>query len=225
MWTSAHQHFHVPAPANDRPLRNGVDYAAEDALAAETPWPGVTDTYDNTRTETDSWVGVTPAYLARHPARLRVKRPVGTVSAIGPQAARIIGAETDADVFGPLRELAASPDGRVLLMGVSLTRMTMLHLAEVEAGRRPFIHWARGADGQPVRYLAGACSEGFDNLAGALASLETRTHVGASLWRLYPAADAVNAAAAAIRREPSITHCPDPSCIECADAIAGGPIG
>jgi NADPH-dependent 2,4-dienoyl-CoA reductase/sulfur reductase-like enzyme len=45
----------------------------------------------------------------------------------------LIGAETDADVFGPLRALA-DHDGAVVLMGVGLTRMTLLHLAEVEAG-------------------------------------------------------------------------------------------
>ena len=109
-------------------------------------------------------------------------------------------------------------------MGVSLKRMTMLHVAEVEAGRRPFVHWARGTDGGIVRYLAGACSLGFDNLTGELAPHETRAQVGASVWRLYPAADAVRTAAAAMRRDPSITHCPDADCIECADAIAGGPI-
>ena len=33
-----------------------------------------------------------------------------------------------------------------------------------------------------------------------------------------------DAFADAIRADPSITHCPDPGCVECADAIAGGPL-
>jgi aminoglycoside 3-N-acetyltransferase len=224
MWTSAHETFRVPAPPDDRPHRNGVDYAAEDAHVKAVPWLGMSDVYDETRTETDPWLGATSAHVARRPDRVRSKRPVGTVSAVGPHARRMIAAETAEDVFGPLRALAGSPDGRVLLMGVSLTRMTILHLAEIEAGRRPFIHWARGADGRAVRYMAGACSEGFDNLADDLANHETHTRVGNSRWRLYQASDTVRIAAAAIRRTPSITHCPDPTCIECADAIAGGPI-
>jgi len=223
MWTSAHEAFRVPAPPADRPHRNGVDYAAEDAQADAVPWPGMSDIYDETRTETDAWLGVTPAYVARRPDRVRSKRPVGNVSAVGPHARQVIAAETEEDVFGPLRALAATRDGLVLLMGVSLTRMTILHLAEVEAGRRPFIHWARRSDGQVAQYMAGACSQGFDNLADDLANHETQTTVGGSCWRLYQASDAVRIAAAAIRRTPSITHCPDPTCIECADAIAGGP--
>jgi aminoglycoside 3-N-acetyltransferase len=225
MWTSAHEAFRVPAPPEDRPPRNGVDYAAEDADAQKIPWLGMSDVYDATRTETDPWLGVTPAYVARRPDRVRSLRPVGSASAVGPHARRVIAAETSDDAFGPLRALAASPDGRVLLMGVSLTRMTILHLAEIEAGRQPFIHWARDADGRPVRYMAGACSQGFDNLAADLAEYETQTQVGSSRWRLYRASDAVHIAAEAIRRTPSITHCADPTCIECADAIAGGPIG
>jgi aminoglycoside N3'-acetyltransferase len=225
MWTPAHQTFRVPAPLDDRPRRNGVDYAAEDADAEKAPWLGMSDIYDDARTETDPWLGVTPAYVARRPDRVRSQRPVGNASAVGPHARRVIAAETADNVFGPLRALAASPDGRVLLMGVSLTRMTILHVAELDAGRQPFIHWARGADGRPVRYMAGACSQGFDNLAADLADHETQTRVGGSLWRLYTASDAVRVAAEAIRRTPSITRCPDPTCIECADAIAGGPIG
>jgi aminoglycoside 3-N-acetyltransferase len=223
MWTSAHEAFRMPAPLDDRPRRNGVDYAAEDASAAATPWPGMRATYNDTLTNTDTWLGATPRYVSSRPDRVRSKLPVGNVSAIGPHAERLIAADTARDVFGPLRALAAS-GGMVLLMGVSLTRMTILHLAEVEAGRRPFIHWARAEDGRVVRYLAGACSEGFDNLADDLAPLETQTTVGASRWLLFDAASAVQTAAASIRRNPSITHCPDPTCIECADAIAGGPI-
>jgi hypothetical protein len=41
---------------------------------------------------------------------------------------------------------------------------------------------------------------------------------------MFPARPALDLAAAAIRAEPTITHCPDPTCLECADAIAGGPI-
>ena len=223
MWTSAHAAFRVPAPLDDRPRRNGVDYAAEDASAAASPWPGMSTIYNDTLTKTDTWLGITPQYLASRSDRVRSKLPVGNVSALGPAAAQLVAADTAADVFGPLRALAAS-DGMVLLMGVSLTRMTILHLAEVEAGRRPFIHWARAEDDRVVRYLAGACSEGFDNLADDLAPHEVQTTVGASRWRLFDAASAVQIAASSIRRNPSITHCLDPTCLECADAIGGGPI-
>ena len=109
-------------------------------------------------------------------------------------------------------------------MGVGLTRLTLLHLAEVEAGRRPFIRWARGRDGRAVRVRAGECSEGFESLASSLAPVERPLVVGASQWRMFPAREALELAADAIRTTPSITHCPNLECIECADAIAGGPL-
>jgi aminoglycoside N3'-acetyltransferase len=125
-------------------------------------------------------------------------------------------------VFGPLRALVAL-DGVAVLVGVSLTRLTLLHLAEADAGRRPFIRWALGADGTPMRCRCGECSMGFDNLGPQLEPVERRTTVGASHWRVFSATEVVNRAAAAIREDPAITHCSNPECIECADAIAGGP--
>jgi len=221
--TGAHEAFRVPAPRDDRPVRNGLDYDLEDALALRSPPPGLTDVYDETRSETDPWLGVTPAYVASRPDRVRCKRPVGNFCALGPRAQELIASEMAADVFGPLRALVAC-DGMVLLMGVTLTRMTFLHLAEVEAGRRPFVHWARGKDGRSIRYMGGKCSEGFDNLAAELAPYEVVTTVGASRWRLFSAADVLVVAASAIRRDPSITHCSNPTCVECEDAVAGGPM-
>ena len=35
--------------------------------------------------------------------------------------------------------------------------MTLLHLAEMEAGRRPFIRWALGNDGHPLRVVRASC--------------------------------------------------------------------
>ncbi len=110
-------------------------------------------------------------------------------------------------------------------MGVGLTTLTLLHLAEVIAGRRPFIRWSRAPDGRPARVRAGECSKGFERLAPALAPIERVVEVGQSRWRVYDdAREVVARAADAIRDDPSITRCANPSCLECADAIAGGPI-
>jgi aminoglycoside 3-N-acetyltransferase len=220
--TMANTLFSIPAPLDDRPLRNGTDYASNDARAVTDPWPGLTDIYDPSRTETDPDLGATPAYVASHPDRVRSTR-YGSLSAIGPLADQLMAAETDDDMFGPYRALIAF-EGRVLLIGVDLDRMTLLHLAEVEAGRRPFVYWMRGADGQPMRSRGGACSDGFSNLESVLTPLGTTTRVCDSTWRVFPARELVATAAEAIRSNPAITRCDDPACIECPDAIAGGPI-
>ncbi|HVM51913.1 MAG TPA: AAC(3) family N-acetyltransferase [Acidimicrobiales bacterium] len=220
--TMANTLFSIPAPLDDRPARNATDYEAKDASAARDPWPGLSDIYDPSRTETDPGLGATPAYVASHPDRVRSARS-GSLAAIGPLANQLMAAESDDDMFGPYRALVAL-GGRVLLIGVGLDRLTILHLAEVEAGRRPFIYWMRGPDGRPMRSRGGACSDGFSNLAPVVASLETTTRVGTSTWRVFPARELVATAAEAIRSSPSITRCDDPACIECPDAVAGGPI-
>jgi aminoglycoside 3-N-acetyltransferase len=153
---------------------------------------------------------------------VRCALPAGTFSAVGPAATVVIEGETPDDVYGPLRKVVELR-GSVLLMGVGLNRMTMLHLAELNAGRRPFVHWARGADGEAVRVLGGKCSLGFENLAETLAPCEVRITVGTSRWRLFDAATVVDAAANAIREHSRVTHC-GRTCIECYDAIAGGPL-
>jgi aminoglycoside 3-N-acetyltransferase len=214
--------FGVPAPPDDRPARNAIDYADVDRQTAAAPWPGLTNTFSPASNEVDGWLGATSAYVAARPDRIRSPR-TGTFAAVGPVATALIGAEDERDVFGPLRALR-DRDGWVLLAGVDLTKMTLLHLAEIEAGRRPFIRWMRAPDGSTTRVRVGECSMGFERLAPALAAEERRTTVGASTWRAYPAGPALERAASAIRADPAITRCPASTCQECADAIAGGPI-
>jgi aminoglycoside 3-N-acetyltransferase len=171
----------------------------------------------------DTWLGATSAYVVARPDRVRCRRSAGEFTALGPDAAEWMGYETPDDVYGPLRGLV-DRDGRVVLMGVSLTSMTLLHLAESVAGRGAFVRWALGPDGSPARSRGGECSKGFDNLADALAPIEQQTRVGKSVWRAYPARETLRLASDAIRANPSITHCADHACIECADAVAGGPL-
>ena len=220
--TMSGQWFGVPPPRDDRPARNAIDYLATDDQAASAPRRDFTEIYDPSRVEVDAWLGTTSAYVASRPDRVRAPLS-GTFSAVGRLASELVSAETEADVFGPLRALRDA-DGWVVLVGVGLTTMTMLHLAEVEAGRRPFVRWMRGPDGTPMRIRVGECSDGFERLAPALASEERRALVGASRWRAYSARLVLALAVDAIRSDPSITRCDDPDCRECPDAIAGGPI-
>lgn len=220
--TMAGEAFAIPAPPDDRPARNGIDYRAMDREAAAAPWPGSADMFDPSRVEIDAGLGATCAYVASRPDRIRAPR-TGGFSAVGPLADELMSAEEEDDVFGPLRALRER-DGWVLLVGVDLTTMTLLHVAEIEAGRKPFIRWTRARDGSARRIRVGQCSMGFERLAPALAAQERRTVVGGSTWRAYPAGPALALAARAIRDDPGITRCGDPSCQECRDAIAGGPI-
>jgi aminoglycoside 3-N-acetyltransferase len=206
--------FEVAPPAHDRPRQNGLDYSQA------RPSPGKGRTY-SPDAAVEPWLGAVPSYAITRSDMTRGGSPTGSFGAIGPAADEVI-VQDPHDIFGPLRALARL-GGWVLLMGVGLDRMTLLHLAEVVSGRRPFIRWFNGPSDVPERLGVGECSEGFPNLEPVLGHLACTTTVGSSTWRAFPAAETLTAAADAIRSDPEITHC-GRECIECRDAIAGGPV-
>lgn len=175
-------------------------------------------------TEVVPAMGAIPGWVAAHPDRRRGNHPLNSFAALGPRAGEVIGGQSPRDVYAPLRA-AAENDGCVALLGVGLAAMTIIHLAEQVAGRELFVRWALLADGRQIPARVGSCSEGFEQLAPALAAAEARSEVGRSRWRVFGAAAAVDLAAAEIARRPGVTSCGDPSCARCRDAVAGGPVG
>jgi aminoglycoside 3-N-acetyltransferase len=167
-------------------------------------------------------MGAIPAAVLASPGRARGRHPLCSFGAVGPLAGALVAGQTPLRVFAPLEALAAA-GGAIVLMGVGLNKMTPLHLAEQRAGRLMFRRWANGLAGAPIEVEVGGCSDGFPRLEPALSWLELRESVGASVWRAYPAAELLDAAALAIRTWPSITHCGRRDC-ECDDAVAGGPL-
>lgn len=212
--------FGLPAPADIRPARNGLDYAAPPSWTALAEGPP----YSVDCGLINPHLGVLPAVLIERVGAIRGRHPLNSLVAIGPQAAELINAQNPDDVYGPIRELA-DRDGAILLVGVGLNRMTALHLAEQRSGRRLFRRWARDEDGQVRMFEVGSCSEGFPQLEPILSPVARTAIVGASRWRAYPAQQLLATATAAITAHQDITRCSDAECLLCRDAIAGGPTG
>ena len=210
--------FAVPPPASDRPARNGWDYDEFPGPAA-----GLGRVYNPSSNEIDRDMGAVPAAVLLWPGRWRGDHPLSSFSAAGPLAGVLISAQRPWDVWAPLRALVEA-GGSVVLMGVGFDSMTLLHLAEQMAGRKPFVRWANGPDGRPMGVQVGGCSNGFHKFEPVLRPLTTSCRVGNSLWQVVPARQAVEQAAAAIRKRPRITHCAAPGCGRCRDAVLGGPI-
>lgn len=208
--------FKAPAPLNDRPPRNGTDYSR--------PATSTGKVFSTDMKEVDPEMGAIPNAVLAMTGHARGNHPHCSFTAIGPLARALIAGQRPDDVFAPLRALAAI-EGFVVLMGVGLDRMTLIHLAEQEAGRRMFIGWFAAGDGSIRRAEAGGCSRGFGSFEPALAGVVRSRSVGVSDWLVYPAQAALELATDAIRLNPSITRCADSACLECPDAIAGGPIG
>jgi aminoglycoside N3'-acetyltransferase len=173
--------------------------------------------------EVDADMGALPAEVLRRPGHVRGDHPRDSLTAVGPLASALIDGQRPLDIFAPFRALA-DHGGAVVLMGVGLDCLTLLHEAEQMAGCRLFRRWGRDSLGHIVECEEGGCSSGFENLAPLLAAFERQLRVGSSLWRVLPARETLTTAARVIRENPAITHCADPTCVRCADAIAGGPI-
>jgi aminoglycoside N3'-acetyltransferase len=211
--------FEVAPPPGEQLARNGID---------DTLWVGTMPGTDwifspNSADLSTEYMGAVPAMVLAHPNHVRGNHPLNSFSAVGPLAKQLIEDQTPRDVYAPLAALAQA-GGSVALMGVGLERMTLLHLAEHQAGRNLFVRWANGPDGQPMAASVGSCSDGFGQFEAILASIVQTQQVGQSVWRVYPAAEVIELAAKAIRDNPEITHCDNPACGRCNDAVQGGPI-
>ena len=210
--------FEVAPPPSLQFERNGWNYSATPA-----PNHGSERVYNPEVLDIDRSMGAVPARVVTWPAHARGNHPLDSFTAVGPQAAKLIAKQTPLDVYAPLTALRRMK-GFVLLMGVGLERMTLLHLAEKEAGRTLFRRWANNAHGQPMAVEVGGCSEGFGKLDLYLRPAMRRISVGQSKWMLLPAGQALACAAAAIRAKPQVTHCGIVTCERCNDAVKGGPI-
>jgi aminoglycoside N3'-acetyltransferase len=209
--------FSVPPPPHQQPPRNAWDY--------NHPISGLMGegrTYTPQTNEVSQWLGIIPTTVLQMEARVRGNHPLNSFSAIGALAPDLIERQQPNDVYAPLERLAEL-QGAVVMMGVGLTSMTLIHLAERLAGRTLFRRWANDSDGRAMMMEIGSCSTGFDAFDSVLAPFEQHTTVGESLWRIFPAGPALAAATQAIRQNPGITHCGKPEC-RCNDAVLGGPI-
>ncbi len=176
--TFTHEHEVAP-PADQSPPQNGSDYTWSTTAHAQ---PKTVYSPDSTDVSGD--MGAIPKALLKMPERVRGDHPLDSLSAVGPLAHALIDGQTGGDVYAPFRSLAEH-GGYTLLMGVGLTRMTLLHEAERRSGRNLFWRWARDKGGETVSVRVGGCSEGFENLAPAWrdssAPIRSVTARGASL--------------------------------------------
>jgi aminoglycoside 3-N-acetyltransferase len=206
-------------PLDQQVRRNGIHY--------DKPYPGSTAgtnrIYTPASQEIDPDMGAIAASVVNYPGRVRGNHPLNSFSAVGPLAAKLIAGQAPLAVYAPLAALVEA-SGYVLLMGVKIDNMTLLHLAEQEAGRVLFRRWANDSAGHPQMVEVGGCSDGFEHLAAVLQPWQRQTVVGSSVWQLFPAQPTLQAATRAIRANPQITHCGNPDCERCNDAVAGGPI-
>ncbi len=208
--------FAAPAPAGHRPLPFNCE--GDGSIPARVDRSAGVP-FQVSCTDIDPEMGAIPvAVLARDGAR-RGNHPLSSFTAIGPEAAELVAAQSPEEVFAPLWRLARYGGG-VVLAGTDLSSATILHLAEQRAGLRLLVRWAYGPDGRTIEVRHGGCSRGFVRLAGALAEIQRDTLVGPSRWRVFKAAEMLSLATAAFGQDAGAGICSNTDCCRCRDQVA-----
>ena len=166
-------------------------------------------------------MGAFPAAILAMKDRVRGNHPLNSFTAVGPAAKNIIETQSAENVYGPLKMLC-DLRGAILLIGTSYTSLTLLHLAESDAGRKLFRRWGRNENRELVECSTGGCSNGFDQFESVLVSIDE--YVGESRWRYLDANETRQAATTSIKHQSLSTHCGRKGCQRCNHAALGGPI-
>ncbi len=208
-------------PPDDRPDLNGWDYDSHPVDETDlVPFDPAAFGVDSPITVQE--MGIIPATLLKQPGACRSVHPSVSWVAKGPDAP-FYTHDHPADDPNIIMRRLYERRGYALLLGVTLTRCTSVHLAEELAGARTLIRWSRGADGAVRRFRESGCSGGFDNLAPHVAEHLRSARIGPCQVRCYPLAEMVPAAVEALKANPQLVICGRQGTCRCKDVAAGGP--
>lgn len=168
-------------------------------------------TYD---TPANPTMGIINETFRREYDGARSANPMMSFVAYGALADELCGAGTDVDAVEPIRRLMEAA-GQVLLLGVTHTNSTAIHLAEQLAGRKQFVRYAMTPDGVRMA-MSGGCGNPFDDLQPHVQHLERRVQVGGSTLRCYDLQSYIETARRLIEDDPEALLCAaTKSCSRC----------
>lgn len=174
------------------------------------PWDAAPEayTYD---TPADVTMGIiVETFRTSYPVH-RSLNPSASFIAYGEGAADLVGPATEYDGVEAIRRLMEA-GGHTLLLGVTHTNSTAVHLGEKLAGRRLFVRYALTPDGVKAAE-GGGCGAAFDDLQPHVEHVEHRTAVGGATLRCYDLQPYVEIVRAVIERDPLAFLCD--SCDRC----------
>ncbi len=176
-------------------------------------WNGVPEPFTH-ETPVNSTMGVINETLRHEYAVVRSAHPLVSFIAYGDVAEEVTGPGTEIDGVEPIKRLMDA-GGDVLLVGVTHSNSTAIHLAEQLAGRQLFMRFGQTLNG--VREgRTGGCGNAFDDLQPHVQRLERRTQVGDATLRCYALKPYVQTARTLIEDDPEALLCPvAKECIRC----------
>ncbi|TDW15637.1 AAC(3) family N-acetyltransferase [Kribbella kalugense] len=164
----------------------------------------------------DRWLGRIPEDFRRISWPQRTSHPLFAYQAAGPAAERLLEAQRPDWPLGPIEAL----NGDVLLLGVTHTSNTTIHLAEQYLGRSLFYRYAKSADGLWVELpnVPGE-SHRFDDIEPVLRPATKEVQIGQARVRRIPKDAVLAATRQLILDDPAALLCTDDPECRCAAAF------
>ncbi len=157
----------------------------------------------------DRELGRIPETMRGMMPHVRSSHPMMSYIALGHHAAALIEAQQLDWPLGPIETLA-DLDGDVLLLGVSHTSNTAIHLAEQRLGRSRFWRYAKAHESvwMELPNIPGD-SDGFDDIEPELRAVTRAVRIGGCLARRVAVRDVLAAATRMILHDPGALLRPD----------------
>lgn len=166
----------------------------------------------------DPMMGVIAEKLRQLPHARRSSHPILSFAGVGVDDA--LKMQTLEEPLAPIGELAAR-NGWALLLGVDQTANTSIHWAERQAGRKQFLRWALTSQGVKACPGFPGCSDGFNQIAPALAPLSRQVKIGQATVQAIPLLQIEQAVQRLLKQDPLALLCSRPACERC-DAVRKG---
>lgn len=133
---------------------------------------------------------------------VRSPHPLFSFLGVGERADQVIGAQTLGQPLGPIAALE-NLGGKVVLLGVTHTSNTAIHLAEQRLGRSCFWRYAKADEGvwMELPNISGN-SQAFDEIEPLVSEVTREVHIGACRARSVGVADVISAATRMIEADP-----------------------
>jgi aminoglycoside 3-N-acetyltransferase len=189
----------IPAPPGLKRPHNAVSIATswqefDQALANAVPY--------SPDLPIDQELGRIPETMRRAYRHARSPHPLVSFLAVGERADQVIGAQTLGQPLGPIAALEEL-GGKVVLLGVTHTSNTAIHLAEQRLGRSCFWRYAKAAEGvwMELPNIPGD-SQAFDEIEPLVSDVTREVHIGACRARSVGVTDVLSAATRLIDTDP-----------------------
>jgi len=199
-------------PLGDYPNNNGCNYSYYDN------WDRMSKPFIIDKMGVEKSLGVIAKEFVKFPGVDRSNHSWHSWAVFGEDSRNLVENHSWSDTNTPISKLLKFEDSFILMIGVTFSSCTAIHVAEEIVGREPFIRWVIDKDGNNKRVSVSGCGNGFWKIEKPCKENIKKELIGKSPSMLIKLDKLISCAKNAMLEYPEITKCSD-ECIRCKDTI------